>query len=33
MGFIKLMLIAVIISYLCLGISCIYHLIRENFDF
>ena len=31
MGFIKLTLI--VLSYLWLGLKCIYYLIKENFDF
>ena len=33
MGFIKLTLIVLSLSYLWLWIKCIYYLIKENFDF
>lgn len=33
MGFIKLTLIVLALSYLWLGLKCIYYLIKENFDF
>ena len=33
MGFIKLTLIVLSLSYLWLGLKCIYYLIKENFDF